>query len=64
MVSRRSVRESSQVCGICARKHDFIGWCTACRKAWDRARNTDDGTVLAAMHWAARRARWFAGRRQ
>jgi hypothetical protein len=47
-------------CGICNRRRAVVGWCDDCRESYDRALRTDDGTVLATVMWAARRARRFA----
>lgn len=47
-------------CGICNVPRAVIGWCDQCRKSYDRARLNDDGTVLASIMWAAKRARQFA----
>jgi hypothetical protein len=50
-------------CVIC--DHGWAGagrWCEVCARAWDRQRHRDEGTILAAMNWAARRARRFATR--
>ena len=49
------------LCGVCyARMPDRGQLCSQCAKSFDRARRSDDGTVLAAMLWAASRARRFA----
>jgi hypothetical protein len=50
------------LCAICNRKCAVVGWCDACRKSYDRAHRSDDGTVLASILWAAKRARKFAER--
>ena len=47
-------------CDICNRRVAVIGWCDDCRKSYDRALREDDGTILASVLWAARRARHFA----
>lgn len=48
------------VCQICGLKRAHIGWCEPCRKSFDQATKRDDGTIQAAIHWAANRARAFA----
>ena len=35
-------------CAFCGALHDGL-MCSACGRAWDRARNNDDGTIIAAM---------------
>ncbi len=49
-----------KVCAICGRKRSVIGWCDDCRASYDRAIARDDGTILASVTWAAKRARRFA----
>lgn len=34
--------------------------CGPCRRAYDRSKRTDDGTLAATIIWTARRARRFA----
>ncbi len=51
----------ANLCQIChLRPGHPIGWCKQCRDSYDRAQTKDDGTVLAVIMWAAKRARWFA----
>lgn len=33
--------------------------CSACAVSYERSTSKDDGTLLAALHWAATRARRF-----
>lgn len=48
----------ANLCEICRLRSAVRGdWCVQCREIYDRARRTDDGSVLAAITWAARRAR-------
>ena len=54
-------------CPICDTLH-FVAvgqlWCSDCGKAYDRFhQRTDDGTMMAALNWAAKRARLFERRR-
>jgi len=42
---------------------DNQGFCRLCCASYDRARRRDDGTVFAAMVWAAKRARWAVRRK-
>lgn len=45
-------------CVICTAKTYSAGrMCIPCGEAYDRAQRRDDGTVLAALAWAAGRAR-------
>ena len=43
---------------------DNQGFCRLCCASYDRARRRDDGTVFAAMVWAAKRARWAVRRKE
>ena len=45
------------ICGRSSRKLDAASMCAACRKSYDRDSESDGGTVMDAMEWAARRAR-------
>lgn len=49
-----------EVCGEPAER--WIAWCTRCQSSYDRTAH-DDGSLMEAIHWAARRARWYAERR-
>jgi hypothetical protein len=53
----------SRWCWLCQRRRAVVGWCDACRKSYDRMSETSDGTVLAALRWAARRARQFSAKK-
>ncbi len=56
-VPRRSV------CGICGEKTvKPTQMCRACDDVYERDAH-QDGSVLEAMLWAARRSRWYAERR-
>lgn len=48
-------------CTVCDRPVVPIGsrMCGSCGESYDRARRRDDGTIFAAMAWAAARARRF-----
>lgn len=48
-------------CAICQARSPF-GMCDPCGRSYDRARRRDDGSILAALTWAARRARRIAKR--
>jgi hypothetical protein len=48
-------------CSICYRKTLDRGFmCAECRRAYDAHLKPEDGTMIAALAWAARRARRFA----
>lgn len=51
-------------CAICGepRAKKGQGWCSACTRSYDRD-SFSDGTVAAAVEWAAERARKFERRR-
>jgi hypothetical protein len=49
----------SDNCFICETPDDGTCICDRCARAYDRATKNDDGTIVAAMIWAARRARKF-----
>jgi hypothetical protein len=54
----------TNICQIChLRPGNPVGWCRPCRESYDRAKRTDDGTVLSIISiimWGAKRARRFA----
>ena len=52
-------------CAMCRRRVAGVidGFCMECGKSYDRARKRDDGTIRAALVWAANRAWRFAGAR-
>lgn len=47
-------------CAVCQLNPARSHLCATCGRAWDRARNKDDGTLAAMMTWTARRAWRFA----
>lgn len=50
-------------CQICGEPHHRpIDMCRACSRAYDRDAH-EDSTVMFALLWAARRARWYAERK-
>lgn len=51
-----------RACPICQGGDGSCDWCSACKKSYDRAQRSDDGTVRAVAEWAARRA-WREGRK-
>jgi predicted amidophosphoribosyltransferase len=52
------------VCSICGEPTTKpTHMCRACGDSYDKHAH-DDGSVLEAMLWAARRARWYAERRR
>lgn len=52
------------ICVICYERKKCGGnLCTVCGKSYDRNAH-NEGTVLEAMVWAAKRARWFERKRQ
>jgi hypothetical protein len=57
--------EREAKCSICEcpREGSACSMCRACTRSYDRARARDDGTVMAALEWAARRARWALRKR-
>lgn len=51
-----------KLCAICNVRPG--NWCKQCTAAYDRATRVDDGSMLAIVEWAAKRARLFAKRRK
>lgn len=49
----------SDNCFICETPDDGVCLCDKCARAFDRATKKDDGTIMAVMQWAAKRARRF-----
>ncbi len=50
-------------CEVCGEPTErWVAMCRACQASYDRTAH-DEGSVMEAIHWAARRARWYAGRR-
>lgn len=50
-------------CQICGEPfHRPIDMCLSCHRAYNRQAH-DDGSVMFALVWAARRARWYAERK-
>lgn len=50
-------------CEVCGEPTErWVAWCTACAKSYEKNAH-NDGSVMEAIHWAARRARWYAERR-
>lgn len=48
----------SRRCEVCqARSSGML--CDACSKSFDRSTESDDGSIMAVIIWAARRARYF-----
>lgn len=53
-------------CDFCKRPliaKDRCGMCQLCAVSYDRDQRANDGTIYAAMLWAAKRARYFALKR-
>jgi len=52
------------ICIVCAeRRANQSLFCKQCGDSYDRSRTKDDGTIVAALEWAAKRSRWFERRR-
>lgn len=51
---------TESLCEVCHLRPARLSLCDLCGRAWDRARNKDDGTLDAMLRWAARRAWRFA----
>jgi len=51
---------AQSLCEVCRLRPAHLSLCAVCGRAWDRARNEDDGTLNAMVAWAARRAWRFA----
>lgn len=50
-------------CQICGEPYDHpVDMCLSCQLAYDRQAH-DDSSVMFALLWSARRARWYAERR-
>lgn len=50
-------------CEVCGEPTDKpVRWCISCSANYDRTAH-EDGSVMEAILWAARRARWYAERR-
>lgn len=50
-------------CEVCGEPTErWVPWCKACRESYDRTAH-QDGSVMEAIQWAARSARWYAERR-
>ncbi len=55
---------STRTCGICGKPtSNAIRMCSDCSKSYAKQAN-EDGSVMEAMLWAARRSRWYAQRRK
>lgn len=56
-------KPSTSTCGICGElTNKPTRMCGDCGKSYERQAR-EDGSVMEAMLWAARRARWYAQRR-
>jgi len=57
-------RPRTNTCAICGEGTIRpTNMCRDCEKSYDRSA-FDDGSVMAAILWAARRSRWYAERRR
>lgn len=59
MTATRSTKRRAPRCEVCTRPTQRYVLCALCGKSYDRDAH-DDPTVMGAIVWAARRARYFA----